>query len=127
VDIALDTVPRTGGTTTADALWMGVPVLSLAGERFIERLSATMLAAIGRGELIASSEDEYLEKAIGLALDGTRRATLRKTLRADMAASPLCDATGLAASLESAYRAMWRRYLAFDCNGNSETNECTIP
>jgi len=111
VDIALDTVPRTGGTTTADALWMGVPVLSLAGERFIERLSATMLAAIGRSELIASSEDEYVAKAIELARDSRQRKTLRKVLRADMAASPLCNAPGLAASLESAYRVMWRRYL----------------
>jgi len=111
VDIALDTLPRTGGTTTADALWMGVPVLSLAGERFIERLSATMLAAIGRSELIASSEDEYVAKAIDLARDSRRRKTLREVLRADMAASPLCNAPGLAASLESAYRAMWRRYL----------------
>jgi len=111
VDVALDTVPRTGGTTTADALWMGVPVLSLAGERFIERLSATMLAAIGRSELIASSEDEYVAKAIDLAQDSRQRKTLRKVLRADMAASPLCNAPGLAASLESAYRAMWRRYL----------------
>jgi len=112
IDIALDTIPRTGGTTTADALWMGVPVVSLAGRRFIERLSATMLTAVGLEELIAADREEYVAIAVALAQDRKRRAELRSDLRARMAASDLCDGRGLAAALETGYRAMWQRHLA---------------
>jgi predicted O-linked N-acetylglucosamine transferase (SPINDLY family) len=108
VDIALDAMPRTGGTTTAEALYMGVPVISLAGERFIERLSASMLAALGLEELIATSGEDYIDRAVALAGDAPRRQQLRATLRERMLASPLCDARGLAAALEQAYRDMWR-------------------
>ena len=111
MDIALDTVPRTGGTTTADALWMGVPVITLAGNLFIERLSSTMLHAVGAQELIASTEEAYVAKAVALARDAGRRQWWRQTLRKNMAASPLCDGAGLARALEAAYRDMWRRYL----------------
>jgi len=111
VDIALDSVPRTGGSTSTDALWMGTPLLTLAGERFIERLSATMLDAIGLPELIAESREDYIEKAVKLATDARRRTALHASLRQRMATSPLCDASGLAAALEDAYQNMWRRYL----------------
>ena len=111
VDIALDTVPRTGGSTSTDALWMGTPLLTLAGERFIERLSATMLDAIGLPELIADSHEDYVEKAVALATSPDRQAALHNSLRQKMAASPLCDASGLAAALEDAYQNMWQRYL----------------
>jgi len=111
MDIALDTIPRTGGTTTADALWMGVPVVTLAGRRFIERLSATMLSAVGLDELIATDSRDYIAKAVGLAKDPERRMRLRAGLRSRMAGSELCDGRGLAAALEAAYREMWRRYL----------------
>ncbi len=111
IDIALDTVPRTGGTTTADALWMGVPVVSLAGDLFIERLSATMISAVGAGELIADSEDAYVEKAVALAGDAPRRKRLRETLRPRMAASALCDGPGMARAMEDAFRDMWKRHL----------------
>jgi len=116
VDIALDTIPRTGGTTTAEALWMGVPVVSLAGDRFIERLSATMLNSVGLDELIAGSREEYVETAAALAGDDDRRREWRRTLRGCVAASLLCDGRGLAAALEDAYRAMWRRYLGSDAD-----------
>lgn len=112
IDIALDTVPRTGGTTTADALWMGVPVVSLAGPRFIERLSATMLTAVGLEELIATDTADYVAKSVALAKDPERRAGMRTELRARMAASDLCDGRSLADALETSYRAMWRRHLA---------------
>ena len=111
MDIALDTVPRTGGTTTADALWMGVPVITLAGDLFIERLSSSMLHAVGARELIADSEDAYVARAVALARDAERRRWWRQTLRKNMAASPLCDGAGLARAMETAYRDMWRRYL----------------
>jgi len=107
VDIALDAMPRTGGTTTAEALYMGVPVVSLAGQRFIERLSASMLVSVGLEELVAESEEEYIARAVALAGDDERRRALRSSLRERMLGSPLCDARGLAAALEQAYRQMW--------------------
>ncbi len=91
---------------------MGVPVITLAGERFIERLSASMLNAIGLDELIADSQDDYVAKAVALANDRQRLSLMRDSLRERLAASPLCDARGLAQSLESAYQAMWQHYLA---------------
>ncbi len=109
IDIALDTVPRTGGATTAEALWMGVPVVTLAGRRFIERLSATMLDACGLGDLVTTDSDAYVERAVSLAQDVDERRRLRRTLRPRLASSPLADARGLARSLESAYRSMVSR------------------
>ncbi len=111
VDIALDTFPRTGGATTADALWMGVPVITLAGAFFIERQGASMLSALGLAELIAASEDEYIAKAVQLTRDPEARRQLHQTLRPRMAASPLCDGRGLAASLEDCYQRFWRHCL----------------
>jgi predicted O-linked N-acetylglucosamine transferase (SPINDLY family) len=112
VDIALDPFPRTGGTTTAEALWMGVPVVTLAGQRYVERISASKLTAVGLEDLIAGSREEYIEKAISLAHDPARRADLRRNLRERMAQSPLCDGEGLARAMEFAYTDMWNRYLA---------------
>lgn len=112
VDIALDPFPRTGGTTTAESLWMGVPVVTLAGQRYVERISASKLTAVGLEDLIAGSRGEYIEKAVSLAHDPARRADLRKNLRNRMAKSPLCDGQGLARAIETAYTDMWNRYLA---------------
>ena len=106
VDIALDTIPRTGFTITAEALWMGVPVVTLAGERFIERISMDMLYSIGLQELVAHTEEEYVDIAAGLAGDLEQRMALRRDLRGRMAASELCDGKTLAAALEQAYRDM---------------------
>jgi protein O-GlcNAc transferase len=111
VDIALDTVPVTGATTTADALWMGVPVVTLAGPCMAQRQSASLLTALGREEWIASSEEEYLEKALALARDPDLRAELRAGQRELMAHSTLCDGPGLARALEDAYRRMWLGFL----------------
>ena len=111
VDIALDPFPRTGGATTADALWMGVPVVTLAGERMIERQGASLLRAVGLGELIATDREDYIAKVVALARDDQRRTGLRAGLRARMAESELCDGRGLAAALETAYREMWQRYI----------------
>ena len=111
IDIALDPFPRTGGATTADALWMGVPVVTLAGERCIERQGASMLCAVGLQELIATSRADYVARACALAQNYERRRALRSSLRQRMADSPLCNATGLALALEHAYRSMWRQFL----------------
>ena len=112
VDIALDPFPRTGGATTADALWMGVPVITLAGERMIERQGVSMLTAVGLEELVAQNAEEYTARAVTLAQDKQYRQELRQTLRSRMQASPLCDSQGLAGSLERAYAAMWSRWSA---------------
>jgi predicted O-linked N-acetylglucosamine transferase (SPINDLY family) len=111
VDIALDTFPRTGGATTADALWMGVPVVTLAGQRMIERQGVSMLQAVGLDELVAGDEADYVARVVALARDPARRAGLRAEQRQRMATSDLCDGAGLAAALEEAYRQMWQRYV----------------
>jgi len=109
IDIALDTLPRTGVTTTADALWMGVPVVTLAGSRFIERLGASLLTTVGLEALIASSPEDYVATAVALARDPAQRSRLRTMLRDRLATSPLCDGHDLARHLETAYRCMWRQ------------------
>jgi protein O-GlcNAc transferase len=86
---------------------MGVPVITLAGQRYVERISASKLTALGLQELIAGSRQEYLDKAVSLALDPAHRSELRAGLRNRMARSPLCDGPGLARAMESAYRTMW--------------------
>ena len=112
LDIALDPFPYNGTTTTCEALWMGVPVVTLAGDRHAARMGTSLLTRLGLEELIAATEDGYLEIAATLAADPGRRARLRTELRGRMAASSLCDAAALARRLESAYRTMWRQWCA---------------
>lgn len=111
LDIALDPVGgHGGGTSTCDALWMGVPVVHLIGEHVGSRFAASLLNAIGHSEWIAHTEAEYLEKVIALAADIALRKQLRHTQRNTMALSPLCDARDLARSLEDAYGGMFARW-----------------
>jgi len=112
VDLALDSTPYGGGTTTFDTLWMGVPVLTLAGERSAGRSSASILGALGLQDWIARSADEYVRLAVGHAADAGRLAALRATLRARLRASPLMDEARFARDMESAYREMWRAWCA---------------
>lgn len=112
VDIALDPFPYSGTTTTCEALWMGVPVITLAGEIHASRVGASLLTAIGLEELIAHSEEEYVQKAVALATDLQRLNTLRATMRERMRQSPLMDAQSFTRNLESAYRKMWRDWCA---------------
>lgn len=107
-DIALDPFPCVGGTTTCEALWMGVPVVTLLGDRFAGRHSASHLSNVGVPELIATTPEQYLEIAVGLANDLPRLADLRARLRPMMAASPLCDAPRFAANLMQAFRHCWQ-------------------
>ena len=117
LDIALDPVGgHGGGTTTCDALWMGVPVIHLAGNRTTSRFAASMLNAIGHPEWIAVSEEDYLEKTITLARNVDLRKQLRPLQRNLMANSPLCDAQGLTKSLEDAYVEMFERTSANQSN-----------
>lgn len=108
VDIALDPFPYNGGTTTCDALWMGLPVVTLAGERSVSRSGASLLATLGHPEWVARSPDDYVAIATALAGDVAKLAELRSGLRQRMQASPLMDEAGFTAALENAYRRMWR-------------------
>ena len=112
IDIALDTFPYNGTTTSFEALWMGVPVVTLAGRTHAARVGVSILNGLGLSELIAGSRAEYIQKAAVLAQDCRRLAALRKALRPRMSSSPLMDGPGLARRLESAYRTMWRRWCA---------------
>ncbi|HWA28525.1 MAG TPA: tetratricopeptide repeat protein [Lacunisphaera sp.] len=102
VDIALDTFPYNGTTTTCEALWMGVPVITLAGRVHAARVGASLLTHLGLPEWIAATPDEYLRIAREAALDAPRRAALRASLRERMRASPLCDATAFTRIVENA-------------------------
>ncbi|NOX09509.1 MAG: tetratricopeptide repeat protein [Gammaproteobacteria bacterium] len=107
IDIVLDPFPRTGGTTTADALWMGVPVVTLAGARYVERISASKLHALALDDLVADDCGQYLDIAVRLAGDEGYRQDLRKGLRQRMMQSQLCDSRGLASGMEIVYREMY--------------------
>jgi predicted SAM-dependent methyltransferase len=110
VDIALDCFPYNGTTTTCEALWMGVPVITLAGQSHVARVGSSILARAGLADLVAQSPQQYLDKAIALARDSARRSELRKSLRSRLRASPLLDAAAFTRGLESAYRDMWIEY-----------------
>jgi len=112
IDVALDTFPYNGTTTTCEALWMGVPVLSLAGKGHASRVGASLLSQVGLKDWIADTSEDFTARAVRLTKDVNALATLRENLRATMAASPLCDAKAHARSVESAYRDMWRKACA---------------
>lgn len=108
IDIALDCTPYNGTTTTCEAMWMGVPVLTLAGDRHAARVGASLLACVGLDDLVATTPEDYVKAAIELAADGERLRYLRQTLRRDMMQSPLLDARRFTGGLETAYRTVWR-------------------
>lgn len=112
MDIALDTMPYNGTTTTCEALWMGVPVIALLGDHHVARVSASILAHSGLGELIADTSEDYVERAATLAADPDRLATYRRELRACLRAAPIMNHARFARDVEDAYRAMWRKRVA---------------
>jgi predicted O-linked N-acetylglucosamine transferase (SPINDLY family) len=112
IDIALDPFPFCGGMTTLDALWMGVPVVTLPQVMIAGRQSASMLANLGLPELIAADEVAYVAAAAGLAHDLDRLAALRASLRERFRRSPLADYVRFTADLEDAFAAMWQAWLA---------------
>lgn len=107
IDVALDTFPQTGGTTTCETLWMGVPVVSLVGEAFFERLSYSNLSNAGLADLAVFDRAAYVEKAVAIARDEEWREELRRTIRARFAAQPLGDGPGFARDFEKAILA-WK-------------------
>ena len=114
VDIALDTVPYNGTTTTCEALWMGVPVLTLLGQGHAGRVGASLLMQAGLRDWVATTPEQYVARAAEFVSDLASLAALRKGLRKIVAASQLCDAKAYARNVEKAYRAMWRQATAAD-------------
>jgi predicted O-linked N-acetylglucosamine transferase (SPINDLY family) len=112
VDIALDTTPYNGTTTTCEALWMGVPVLTLATAAHAGRVGASLLTAVGLGDWIAASPTEFVAKGKDWAGDLTGLAVLRARLRRQVAGSSLCDAVAYARRIEGIYRELWRKRCA---------------
>ena len=112
VDVALDPFPFSGGLTSCEALWMGVPVVTLAGSRPFSRQTHAVLHAIGRPEWSAGSAGEYVEIAARLVGNPVELGGIRRNLRQQMLTSPLCDGPSLARYLESTYRELWIAYLA---------------
>jgi len=110
IDIALDTYPCNGGATTCEALWSGVPVLSLAGTLFQSRAGLSLLSVIGLPELVAHSESDYLRIARELASDHVQLSQLRRGLRQRMRNSPLLDEARFTRALEALYREAWWRW-----------------
>jgi predicted O-linked N-acetylglucosamine transferase (SPINDLY family) len=106
VDIALDPVPYNGGTTTCEALWMGVPVVALRGDLFRGRMASALLEIVGLPELVADSPAGYVATSAGLAADVQRIAALHGTLRGRARHSPLCDGSRAARELEDLYARM---------------------
>jgi predicted O-linked N-acetylglucosamine transferase (SPINDLY family) len=111
IDVALDTFPYNGATTTTEALWQGVPVLAFTGDRWVARTSASLLREAGLAEFVASDLDAYVAQAIALASDaGTpaRLHRLRLTMRERLRAARVCDTAGLTRNLEEIYVRLWR-------------------
>ncbi|MDD2882892.1 MAG: tetratricopeptide repeat protein [Rhodoferax sp.] len=109
IDLALDPFPYNGGTTTMHSLWMGVPVITLAGDHAVSRLCAAHLSRVGLPEFITHSEDEYLQCAISFANDLPKLNEVRQSLRQRMTAAE-CDPAAITRQLEAAYRDMWRTW-----------------
>ncbi len=112
VDIALDPFPYHGTTTTCEALWMGVPVITLAGQTHVSRVGVSLLTNMGLAELIAATPDAYETIAVELAHDLPRLSSLHSSLRHRMERSPLLDAPQFAREVETVYRQAWRIWCA---------------
>jgi predicted O-linked N-acetylglucosamine transferase (SPINDLY family) len=110
IDIALDPHPYNGTITTCDTLWMGAPLVTLAGGRHAARVGASLMASIGLPELVTATPDRYAAVAAELAGDLTRLMRLRMGMRERVRASALCDEGRFMRNLETAYRLMWRRW-----------------
>jgi protein O-GlcNAc transferase len=110
IDIGLDTFPYNGTTTTCEALWMGVPVITLSGVSHASRVGVSILSNIGLGALIAKTKEEYLAIVMNLAGDPKRLSELRESLRGMMIRSPLTNAKRFVLALENSYRSMWLKW-----------------
>ena len=110
IDIALDTFPYNGTTTTCEALWMGVPVVSLSGETHASRVGMSILRNIGLADFIARTDEDYIKIAVTAATDIAALNLLRENLREKMTHSPLCDKELFVKNLEDTYRQVWAKW-----------------
>ena len=106
-DIGFDTYPYNGVTTTCESLWMGIPVISLAGQFGVARCGASLLTTVGLPELVAATAEAYVRIAVDLGRDQARLGAMRQGLRERMLRSPLMDARTQVGRLESAYLGAW--------------------
>jgi len=118
IDLCLDTFPYNGGTTTCEALWMGVPVVTVAGDRYVSRFGVSILSQVGLGNLVAPDVEEFLTIATALAGNVDEMAELRRQCRPSMASSTLCQPEAFARQLEEAYHHMYWSVAA--CAGSRE-------
>ena len=107
IDIALDTFPYNGGTTTTEAIWQGVPVIAFVGDRWVARTSTSILRAARLGELVGQGLDDYISLAIELANSPDRLLDLRCNMRSRLGASPICDTRSFARNMERLYEQMF--------------------
>ncbi|MGH9482810.1 MAG: hypothetical protein ACRD1L_12050 [Terriglobales bacterium] len=110
IDVALDTWPFNGITTTCDGLWMGVPCVSVTGQTSVSRAGKSILHAANLPELATETFDGFVEAASALARDVAKLSSLRTSMRRRLLASPLMDHRSFARNLEAAYRTMWRKW-----------------
>lgn len=126
VDIQLDTMPYSGGLTTLESIWMGVPVITFPGELFSSRHSLTHLMNIGVPEFIASSPEEYIAIACRMADDVEKLSEMRMNLRDTMASSLVCDGFGFTENFQDALREMWREWCEKSVKGSTNVVDCTV-
>ena len=119
VDIALDPFPFSGTTTTCQTLWMGVPIVTLAGKSHVSRVGVTMLSSVGLEQCVAVDENDYVRRAVGLASNPSRLQELRRGLREQMRSSPLTNGARLTRFLEDAYAKMWEDYSRGSARGGA--------
>jgi predicted O-linked N-acetylglucosamine transferase (SPINDLY family) len=118
IDIGLDTLPYNGHTTSLEAFWMGVPVITLVGATVVGRAGLSFCENLGLRELVAHAAESYVETAAALAQDLPRLVGLRRCLRERLLASPLCDTARFTGDLEVAYRTLWRVHCERATRGN---------
>ena len=116
VDIGLDPFPFNGCTTTVESLWMGVPVVTLRGDRYVSHMGESIMMNLGLEECVTDSKDAYIAKAIALASDLPRLAALRSGMRTQLLGSPLCDGPGFSRDLETTYRKIWETWCRTQAN-----------
>jgi len=114
IDIALDTYPYNGATTTCEALWMGVPVLSLSGETHPSRMGLSILSCVGLSDLVSNEPEIFIQKTVDLAQDVSRLQTLHHSIREQMQHSPLMQAAPFTRYLETLYQQVWADYCSTD-------------
>ena len=110
IDVCLDPFPYNGATTTCEALWMGVPVITLLGDRHVGRVGASILTNVGLTDFIAHDINDYISLAIDMSVNTKYLKEIRETLRVRMQKAPLCDGLTFASDVEMAYQDMLDKY-----------------